>query len=1107
MEEKEIDVPLWWKQKSLQKLKRLYKRRNALPTFFVGAGLSRAASLPSWRELLLELARTYDRHDTDGTTEVEIADILSGGRPAAYLQAGSHLREKLDQKDNTLWRRSLTTIFGHPRLKTAETPAHKSLAQLECSRLITTNYDCLLEYTAARAGRQLEVCHPWKENRQNIETSKNCPLLKLHGDVSDPESKLILTREDYEALYGENLDQVADLPYLQTFFRTAVPLVFIGFSLDDVFVKRYFQFAMRHKEAGNVFAIVPRNENASHFTTRGQEPKANQGIELIYYCPEEGHNELPGLLDYIGDNHGLGREIQRKQQIRRPTVVMIYCGGTIGSKPIGDRQLGLDKKVSRFDLQLRKFSDQLVEWCTLPHTPGESAGDVTDIEWELLEPEDQEFSENATPALWEALRDKLIELDYKYFQTPARLGGRNRIDEQELWSLFQKERRQFRQTFQDAEDLSEKEFLNGLARRYILGFVVLTGTDTLSFTAAALHLGLSRLPCPIVVTGANHPPDTTASSAYARIAVRSDSWRNLSTAFYFLKTFGHRLTEVFVAFGDTVNHAVNLRKRSVDAIPFSRDVLVSRYQEPFMFRNLSFRSEYMFKFIDGVFCNNFYPRNELPYATLSREKGAFEHFRHVRFDGIRGDSVPLAKTRRFSASIVSVQVSPLFPLISVDHLVEQGQAKVVLVEGYASGTYPSKSTSAFSQFLYDLYVNAVPVVLISLYGIAPSQQEYECYKINGESIRVLRLYGIIPETALPLLSLAMSGIDNKEWNVTAGYYQRLDMLEVALRDYLRICPGLLSRELQHVIDREDLFFNLHQQELHAAETEQRKGEFFSGRRRFSLELLDRASSQINQKVDYEKMTLFMFREDYLKIMEELAVGPFEKIGIGPEGFQGLGVVGFKLGHAVTKAQAGGGEYRRQMPGGFGLFSARGRQERDRMVRVVSGLLADIVKMLRIAGFADVELDEIGVENVTGASHFLYTDRNSIGFSASITRHSTNAAEGERFAAQSYSPEDARLFSDLRNARAESDAGEAVWERYEELIETTWQSSTRGIDWFIAGILRGVVAAIGQSLRINNLAVHAVKQDRNDWQRLLSEAAKFRIDVADDIRCCLTVVFR
>jgi L-asparaginase len=71
------------------------------------------------------------------------------------------------------------------------------------------------------------------------------------------------------------------------------------------------------------------------------------------------------------------------------------------------------------------------------------------------------------------------------------------------------------------------------------GFLILHGTDTMAYTAAALSFMLEDLSKPVVLTGSQIPLCET----------RNDAQENLLTALVFLGRYGHRVAEVLVLFG------------------------------------------------------------------------------------------------------------------------------------------------------------------------------------------------------------------------------------------------------------------------------------------------------------------------------------------------------------------------------------------------------------------------------------------------------------------------------------------------------------------------------------------------------------------------------
>ena len=176
-------------------------------SFFLGAGVSVNAGLPSWSQLLDLIAEELDYPAEDRTAllrlnPLEAASVLEGA-------AGGEASLK-----------AITArIIGGAKRHSLQ---HALLAGLPFKGCVTTNYDDLLERAVRHAGDDLAVLPA------EVGTVVGRWLLKLHGDVHTP-SSIVLTRADYtrfSSLYAANEGVLQGLLLTQH-------VVFCGFSMRD----------------------------------------------------------------------------------------------------------------------------------------------------------------------------------------------------------------------------------------------------------------------------------------------------------------------------------------------------------------------------------------------------------------------------------------------------------------------------------------------------------------------------------------------------------------------------------------------------------------------------------------------------------------------------------------------------------------------------------------------------------------------------------------------------------------------------------------------------------------------------------------------------------
>lgn len=196
-------------------IKRLKARQCVL---FAGAGLSSFANVPTWDELMRQLA--CEARKLAPYAAPELDRLIAAQR---YLEVADHCKAHLQGTYNQV----LTQL----RAGSGSVPeAQKLVIRLPFAAWVTTNYDKLLERAF------VEVRSDWPRVFTHSDTDimgtllfDGAPfILKAHGDIDKPDT-IVLTTRDYNQIIHAN-------PGFNSLFSALLltkAIFFIGYSLHD----------------------------------------------------------------------------------------------------------------------------------------------------------------------------------------------------------------------------------------------------------------------------------------------------------------------------------------------------------------------------------------------------------------------------------------------------------------------------------------------------------------------------------------------------------------------------------------------------------------------------------------------------------------------------------------------------------------------------------------------------------------------------------------------------------------------------------------------------------------------------------------------------------
>lgn len=211
------------KKFTLTSIKNIQKAiENNKLVIFVGAGVSRNSGIPTWSELIKELAKDLGikakGKDSNGN------DIFSNDEFLKIPQYYFNERKEKEYYDKI--KEILDKDFQPNDI-------HKMIFELNPTHIVTTNYDNLLEQQANQWQTNRKYCKV--ANDIELSTAPNCNyIIKMHGEFDN----IVLKESDYDS-YSNNFKLTET--YVKGLFATHT-ILFVGFSADDSNVRRILQW-------------------------------------------------------------------------------------------------------------------------------------------------------------------------------------------------------------------------------------------------------------------------------------------------------------------------------------------------------------------------------------------------------------------------------------------------------------------------------------------------------------------------------------------------------------------------------------------------------------------------------------------------------------------------------------------------------------------------------------------------------------------------------------------------------------------------------------------------------------------------------------------------
>lgn len=277
---------------------------------WVGSGPSIEVGLPSWRTLANEILEKCRRRQGRRFQAIE-----------AFYREGKY-PEMLDEVERSYGREFLVEtcreLISDPG---GDGLAYQMLADIGFMAYFTTNYDDLLLRHLDQAGKAFTKYLNSPEDLAAIDVDVTPALVKLHGELSDPENA-VLTRGDYRRWYMSGQGNS-----YQTFLRSFLArdrFLFVGYSMSDpeiLQLQEEIQADLRRQVRSiAILANVPDHEISRW--------SIDYNIDILpYRARGQDHSELTAILESAARVLSAGqlpRELDTAEELKRAEALYLW---------------------------------------------------------------------------------------------------------------------------------------------------------------------------------------------------------------------------------------------------------------------------------------------------------------------------------------------------------------------------------------------------------------------------------------------------------------------------------------------------------------------------------------------------------------------------------------------------------------------------------------------------------------------------------------------------------------------------------------------------------------------------------------------------------------